>query len=54
MLSDDELRVIRDNMISAAVLAAEVGFDFVDVKTCHGYLLHELLGPAALPQCITY
>ena len=44
VLSDDELRVIRDNMIRAACLAADVGFDFVDVKACHGYLLHELLG----------
>ena len=44
VLSDDELRVIRDNMITAARIASEVGFDFVDVKTCHGYLLHELLG----------
>ena len=38
--------------VDAAVLAAEAGFDFVDVKHCHGYLCHELLerastGPAA-------
>ena len=25
-------------------LAQRAGFDFVDVKCCHGYLLHELLG----------
>jgi 2,4-dienoyl-CoA reductase-like NADH-dependent reductase (Old Yellow Enzyme family) len=25
------------------VLARQAGFDFVDVKHCHGYLLHELL-----------
>ena len=34
-----------DNMVKAACLAADAGFDFVDVKCCHGYLLHELLGP---------
>ena len=29
---------------SAARLAQESGFDFVDLKHCHGYLGHELLG----------
>ena len=29
--------------VDAAVLAHQAGFDFVDVKHCHGYLLHELL-----------
>jgi 2,4-dienoyl-CoA reductase-like NADH-dependent reductase (Old Yellow Enzyme family) len=49
VLSDDELRTIRDNMIKAAIVAAEVGFDFVDIKACHGYLLHELLGARTRP-----
>ena len=44
ILTDGELRTISDNMVKAACLAADVGFDFVDVKCCHGYLLHELLG----------
>ena len=44
ILTDRELREISDNMVKAACLAADVGFDFVDVKCCHGYLLHELLG----------
>jgi len=44
VLTDGELRAISDNMVKAACLAADVGFDFVDVKCCHGYLLHELLG----------
>ncbi len=43
-LTDDELQAIRDRMIEVAKIAAEVGFDFVDVKACHGYLLHELFG----------
>jgi 2,4-dienoyl-CoA reductase-like NADH-dependent reductase (Old Yellow Enzyme family) len=30
---------------AAAHAAREAGFDFVDVKHCHGYLLHELLAP---------
>ena len=44
VLTDGELREISDNMVRAACLAADAGFDFVDVKCCHGYLLHELLG----------
>lgn len=44
VLSDDELDLLVDTYVDAAVLAADAGFDFVDIKHCHGYLLHELLG----------
>ena len=30
-------------------MARETGFDFVDVKCCHGYLLHELLAAHTRP-----
>ena len=43
-LTDGELEGLGDNYVKAAKLAQNAGFDFVDVKTCHGYLLHELLG----------
>jgi NADPH2 dehydrogenase len=43
ILSDGELDRIADRFVSAARLARDIGFDFVDVKQCHGYLLHELL-----------
>ncbi len=43
VLSDDELDDLSDSFVEAAVLAADAGFDFVDVKACHGYLLHEML-----------
>jgi 2,4-dienoyl-CoA reductase-like NADH-dependent reductase (Old Yellow Enzyme family) len=43
VLTDDELDELGDDFIAAAKLAAEAGFDFVDVKCCHGYLGHELL-----------
>lgn len=43
VLSDDELDELVDAYIGAAVLAEQAGFEFVDVKHCHGYLLHELL-----------
>jgi 2,4-dienoyl-CoA reductase-like NADH-dependent reductase (Old Yellow Enzyme family) len=44
ILSDDELDALATDYVHAAILAADAGFDFVDVKHCHGYLLHELLG----------
>lgn len=43
VFDDDELDELADDYVAAAVLAQEAGFDFVDVKHCHGYLLHELL-----------
>ena len=43
LLSDDELDELAGLFVDAAVLAGQAGFDFVDVKHCHGYLLHELL-----------
>jgi NADPH2 dehydrogenase len=41
--SDDELDRLVDEFVRAARDAARVGFAFVDVKHCHGYLGHELL-----------
>ena len=43
VFSDDELDDLAESYVAAAVLAQHAGFDFVDVKHCHGYLLHELL-----------
>ncbi len=43
VLHDDELHEIVDSYVGAARLAAAAGFAFVDVKACHGYLLHESL-----------
>jgi NADPH2 dehydrogenase len=43
VFSDEELDGLVDDYVRAAVLARRAGFDFVDVKHCHGYLLHELL-----------
>ncbi len=44
ILSDSELDHLADRYVEAARVAADAGFEFVDVKHCHGYLLHELLG----------
>ncbi|MGH0030622.1 MAG: NADH:flavin oxidoreductase [Myxococcota bacterium] len=47
VLSDEELDGLVECFASAARLAAQAGFDFVDVKHCHGYLLHEFLSARA-------
>jgi NADPH2 dehydrogenase len=44
VLSDAEIETLIAEFIQAARRASDAGFDFVDVKHCHGYLLHELLG----------
>ena len=43
LLTDGEIRRIIEDFTRAALLAHEAGFDFVDVKHCHGYLGHEFL-----------
>jgi NADPH2 dehydrogenase len=43
LLDDDYLARLVDHYIAAARLAAKIGFQFVDVKQCHAYLLSELL-----------
>jgi 2,4-dienoyl-CoA reductase-like NADH-dependent reductase (Old Yellow Enzyme family) len=49
LLSDDELDELVACYVDAAVRARAAGFDFVDIKHCHGYLLHELLSARDRP-----
>jgi NADPH2 dehydrogenase len=49
VLTDDQVREIVAAFHRAAVLAQRAGFDFVDVKHCHGYLGHEFLGAHTRP-----
>ncbi len=49
VLDDDELDRLTDQFVEAARLACAAGFAFVDVKHCHGYLGHELLGARTRP-----
>lgn len=49
LATDDELQALVDEYVAAAKLSAAVGFDFVDVKQCHRYLLSELLGARNRP-----
>src|SRR6185503_18333345 len=48
-LSDDDLDRLVADFVRAARLAHEAGFQFVDVKHCHGYLGHELLSARQRP-----
>ncbi|MFC2158536.1 hypothetical protein ACFLT9_11925, partial [Acidobacteriota bacterium] len=43
IVSDEELKRLQDVFVTASHLALEAGFDAVDVKACHGYLIHDLL-----------
>jgi NADPH2 dehydrogenase len=43
LLTDGEIGGIIEEFQRAAGIACEIGFDFVDVKHCHGYLGHEFL-----------
>jgi len=49
LLSDGEIEEYIANYVKAAKLAAEAGFDFVDIKHCHGYLGHEFLSAVDRP-----
>jgi NADPH2 dehydrogenase len=43
LLTDMEIEAIIEHFHRAARIAWELGFDFVDIKHCHGYLGHEFL-----------
>ncbi len=47
--TDEEFRGLIDRYVEVAQAASEAGFQFVDVKACHGYLLHETLSAHARP-----
>jgi len=49
IISDDNLKHLEDEFVKAAKLAALAGFDGVDIKACHGYLINELLGAHTRP-----
>ncbi len=43
VVSDDYLERLEDDFVKCAKLAYEAGFQFVDIKQCHTYLLNEIL-----------
>jgi len=44
IITDKELEELKESYVKTAELAKKAGFDAVDVKSCHRYLLSELLG----------
>ena len=49
VLADSEVETIIENFHRAALMAQRIGFDFVDIKHCHGYLGHEFLSAHTRP-----
>jgi 2,4-dienoyl-CoA reductase-like NADH-dependent reductase (Old Yellow Enzyme family) len=49
VFTDSEIEQLIQKYIDAAHLAADIGADFVDIKHCHGYLLHEFLSAFTRP-----
>ena len=47
--TDTELLQLIDRFVEAAGIARDAGFQFVDIKSCHGYLLHEFLSARSRP-----
>lgn len=52
VISDEALAELEDDYVRAAHLAAKAGFDAVDVKACHRYLINELLGSTYTPRTV--
>ncbi len=42
VVTDEYLDELQDAYVAAARIAFEIGFDAVDIKSCHGYLINEL------------
>ncbi len=49
VLTDDEITELVRDYVRSARIAAESGADFIDIKHCHGYLLHEFLSAHTRP-----
>lgn len=49
LLKDEELERLSDDFLAAARVARDAGFDFIDIKQCHRYLLGELLAAVDRP-----
>lgn len=49
VVSDDEVERLIDAYVAAARTAEAAGYDMVDVKACHGYLVHEFLSARRRP-----
>jgi NADPH2 dehydrogenase len=48
-MTDGEIEDLIADFVRAARQAQEIGFEFVDIKHCHGYLGHEFLSARSRP-----
>jgi 2,4-dienoyl-CoA reductase-like NADH-dependent reductase (Old Yellow Enzyme family) len=48
-ITDDEIKRLVEDFVIGARRAQACGFQFVDIKHCHGYLAHELLSAVDRP-----
>jgi NADPH2 dehydrogenase len=48
-MSDDEIKRLVDDFVRASKQVAACGYDFVDLKACHGYIGHEFLSAHTRP-----
>jgi 2,4-dienoyl-CoA reductase-like NADH-dependent reductase (Old Yellow Enzyme family) len=53
-LSQDELRRLIDDFVSAAARAQRIGFDVFEFHSAHGYLLHQFLSPLSNKRSDAY
>ncbi|HUD45469.1 MAG TPA: hypothetical protein VMR33_01505 [Candidatus Baltobacteraceae bacterium] len=49
VFTDAQIHGLIGDYVKAARIAWDVGADFVDIKHCHGYLLHDFLGAFTRP-----
>ena len=49
VMTDEEIERVIHDFVRASVLAEQAGFDFVEIKHCHGYLGHEFLSAVDRP-----
>src|SRR2546427_97785 len=48
-MTDAEISRLVDDFVACGKRAYDIGFDFVDIKHCHGYLGHEFLSAVTRP-----
>lgn len=49
LATDEQIEALIADFVTAAVRAQQLGFNFVDLKHCHGYLGHEFLSAVNRP-----
>ena len=52
ILTDADLKKIQDQYVVAARLAADSGFNAIDIKACHGYLIIDLLAATSRQKSV--